>query len=281
MAANPAPPAGARPRPPHRFLPSVRQVSVSSLYYCATVRPVVKGSPPPPPPAQVIVERAWGEVNTHISLPFKLVLLFMEHVLGILNVDNARHVGAVQTLGRAVLQFGCDVLRSNHSKVWRTGLPAPPPPPTPLPPHRGAEHTECPLPHTVSACLPCSALSGGGADPLSGAHVTARRTTPTRPATCGRALMWTWSRCTSIRTRPHYSTSRPGSVCATLSTSSRCGSNSEPPQCSQCGGLWRLRGRTFCCTVGVAASSRPMWSFLASSSFCDFQRLSAINPSAI
>ena len=51
------------------------------------------------------IERLWGETNVKISLPLKIVFLYMEDVLGVINIGNPHHLGACQSLSKAVMRF--------------------------------------------------------------------------------------------------------------------------------------------------------------------------------
>ena len=53
-----------------------------------------------------------SQVNVKVNLPLKLVLVYMEHVLRILDRNIPTHLGAVQALGVVVLQHADDQLRA-------------------------------------------------------------------------------------------------------------------------------------------------------------------------
>ena len=48
------------------------------------------------------------EINIHVNAPLKVVFLYMEQVLRILDIHNARHIGACQMLGICVLRHAND-----------------------------------------------------------------------------------------------------------------------------------------------------------------------------
>ena len=50
------------------------------------------------------MERFNGEINTKVNLPLKLVFVYMEHVLGILDRAMPLQLGAIQALGVWVLE---------------------------------------------------------------------------------------------------------------------------------------------------------------------------------
>lgn len=60
------------------------------------------------------VERFNGEINVKVNLPLKLVLIYMEAVLNILDPSRPYHLGACQILGREVLQHADD----NLARAW-------------------------------------------------------------------------------------------------------------------------------------------------------------------
>ena len=57
------------------------------------------------------IERYWHEVNLRVNLPLKLVFLYMENNLQILDVGQAHHVGALQALCKPLMQFALDELK--------------------------------------------------------------------------------------------------------------------------------------------------------------------------
>ena len=64
---------------------------------------------------QARIERFWGQLNVVVNLPMKLMLLKMEGA-GILDMNDHEDIGAIQVLGRIVLQHACDMLRN----VWNS-----------------------------------------------------------------------------------------------------------------------------------------------------------------
>lgn len=59
------------------------------------------------------VERFNGEINVKVNLALKLVFLYMEHSLGILDRTIPEHLGAIQALGVLVLQHADALLMGN------------------------------------------------------------------------------------------------------------------------------------------------------------------------
>ena len=83
----------------HRFLPSTRQS---------------------------FVERFNGEINVKVNYPLKVVFIYMQHTLRILDMTNPHHIGAIQTLGQQLLQHGDNLLAASwdRHKVRRARGPA-------------------------------------------------------------------------------------------------------------------------------------------------------------
>ena len=46
------------------------------------------------------VERFNGEINVKVNYPLKLVFIYMQHNIRILDMTDPHHLGAIQALGR-------------------------------------------------------------------------------------------------------------------------------------------------------------------------------------
>ena len=111
----------ATPRAPHRVVPSTRNGRIETFW--GQVRSATSTRHTCPGTLATL-----AQVNVRINLPSKLMFLSMENA-GILDVGVAYHVGALQALMPAIMQYALDELRAAwnahyvHSRYGISGRP--------------------------------------------------------------------------------------------------------------------------------------------------------------